>query len=376
MKKILIFSTAYLPLIGGAEIAVKEITERLENFEFDLICARIKKELPKHEKIGKVNVYRLGWGCFFDKYYLAFFGHYLGTKLHKKESYSAVWAIMASFGGFAAMFFKKKNPAVPFLLTLQEGDSLDYIKKRVGLFYGWFREIFRRADYIQTISNFLADWAKNLGAACPIEVIPNGVDFNSFQEAKNKRQKIREQLSIKPEEKIVITVSRLVPKNGVEYLIEAMVYLPENIKLLVAGDGPLMTDFKSKIQKLKLTDRVLMLGSVHTGEIANYLAAADVFARPSLSEGLGNAFLEAMAAGVPVIGTPVGGIPDFLIEGKTGLFCEVKNPQSLAEKIKIILADDVLYKNLIENSRRLIEEKYDWQIIAAGMEKIFNRIIK
>src|SRR3989344_9522360 len=112
-KKILIFSTAYLPLIGGAEIAVKEITDRLgDDFIFDLICARIKKELPAQEKIGKVNVYRMGCGCALDKYYLALCGHCFAAKIYKKNHYNAIWAIMASFGGFAAMFFKKKNPTV------------------------------------------------------------------------------------------------------------------------------------------------------------------------------------------------------------------------------------------------------------------------
>ena len=71
MKKVLIFSTAYLPLIGGAEIAVKEITKRLPDWQFDLITAKIKPGLSKFEKIGNINVYRIGFGLgFFDKYYL------------------------------------------------------------------------------------------------------------------------------------------------------------------------------------------------------------------------------------------------------------------------------------------------------------------
>ena len=243
MKKILIFSTAYLPMIGGAEIAIKEITNRLGgNFTFDLICARIKKELPKYEKIGQVNIYRLGCGCFLDKYYLALFGHCFAAKLHKKNNYDAIWAIMASFGGFSAMFFKKKNPKVPFLLTLQEGDSLDYIKKRVGIFGSWFAQIFKRADYIQAISNFLANWAKDMGAKCPIEVVPNGVDIAKFQDTRNNNQKLKEELNIKPDEKVIITVSRLVKKNGVGDLIDGFALLlangyAPNAKLLIIGDG-------------------------------------------------------------------------------------------------------------------------------------------
>jgi glycosyltransferase involved in cell wall biosynthesis len=89
---------------------------------------------------------------------------------------------------------------------------------------------------------------------------------------------------------------------------------------------------------------------------------------------LGNVFLEAMATGLPIIGTPVGGIPDFLIDRKTGLFCQVKNPQSIAQKIKEILEDDNLRKYLASNGLKLVREKYDWDKIALKMKKIFKKL--
>jgi len=391
-KRILIFSTVYLPLIGGAEVAVKEITDRLGgDFSFDLICARIKKALPKEEKIGQVNVYRLGCGCFFDKYCLALLGHFFAAKLHKKNNYNAIWAIMASFGGFAAMFFKKQNPAVPFLLTLQEGDPLGYIERRVGIFKKWFRQIFRRADYIQAISNFLADWAKKMGAKCPIEVVPNGVDLEKFQSSvilssdgmpASRRQatasrggkSLKEKLGIKENEKIIITVSRLVKKNGVGDLIEAMQYLPENVKLLIVGDGEERAHLSFVIGNLSLGNKVFLLGSVPPDKVIEYYLVSNIFVRSSLSEGLGNVFLEAMAAGLPIIGTRVGGIPDFLRDGETGLFCEVQNPQSIADKINLLLGDESLRRKLIDNGKSLVAEKYDWNNIAKKMESIFNNL--
>ncbi len=371
-------------------MAVKEITDRLgDDFSFDLICARIKKDLPKREKIGRINVHRLGWGCFFDKYYLALGGHCFASRLHKKNNYNAIWAIMASFGGFAAMFFKKKHPAMPFLLTLQEGDPLDYIKKQVGIFGSWFKQIFTRADYIQAISNFLADWAKNMGAKCPIEVVPNGVDLGKFNNSvilnPEGMKNLKEKLGIKENEKVIITVSRLVEKNGVEDLIRAINLLPENIKLLIVGDGEKRTHLSFVIGNLSLGKRVFLLGSIPPEKVVDYYLISDIFVRPSLSEGLGSVFLEAMAAGVPIIGTKVGGIPDFLEDGErsrtidpertpTGLFCEVKNPQSIAEKIKLLLADDGLRQKLIINGKKLVEEKYNWNKIVKQMEAIFGKL--
>jgi glycosyltransferase involved in cell wall biosynthesis len=388
MKKILIFSTAYLPMIGGAEIAVKEITDRLgDDFSFNLICARIKKELPAQEKIGRIDVYRLGCGCFFDKYYLALAGHYFASQLHKQNSYNAIWAIMASYGGFAAMFFKKKNPSVPFLLTLQEGDPLDHIKKRVGIFAGWFAQIFTRSDYIQAISRFLAGWAKEMGAKCPIEVVPNGVNPGKFSifplrhgfvEASNfqfSNKEFKEKLGIKENEKVIITASRLVGKNGIGDLIGSLTYLSVNFRLLILGSGPLEKGLKSQVLNSKLQDRVLFFGKYENDDLPKYLAISDVFVRPSLSEGQGISFLEAMAAGVPIIGTNVGGIPDFLKDNETGLFCEVANPKSIAEKIEALLNNEDLRQRLIVNGKKLVEEKYDWLAIAQRMREIINRLI-
>jgi glycosyltransferase involved in cell wall biosynthesis len=102
------------------------------------------------------------------------------------------------------------------------------------------------------------------------------------------------------------------------------------------------------------------------------LKISDVFVRPSLSEGLGNAFLEAMAASIPVIGTPVGGIPDFLKDEETGLFCEVGNPEDIAQKIEKLVFDDSLRKRIIENGLELVKEKYDWGFIAAQYIELYD----
>ena len=79
-----------------------------------------------------------------------------------------------------------------------------------------------------------------------------------------------------------------------------------------------------------------------------------------------------MAVGVPVIATPVGGIPDFLIDGETGLFCEVNNPKSIAEKVKILMESSELREKIVKNARQMIKEKYNWEIIAEKMKNIFN----
>lgn len=373
-KKILIFSTAYFPFVGGAEVAVKEITNRLgDNFSFDLITAKMKKDLPRLERIGQVNVYRLGIGHpLFDKLFLAFFGWIKAKKLHKQNNYLFSWAIMASFGGLSALFFKKRCK-VPLFLTLQEGDDLEYIKKKSSYIRKSFLEIFSQADFIQVISSFLKHWAVRNGAESEIRIIPNGVDFLKFKRDENfKRDEFRKQLGFGENDKLIITTSRLVKKNGVKDLLKSLSYLENEFKFLILGEGEEKDDLLKLTEELNLKNRVYFLGTISHQELPKYLWVSDVFCRPSLSEGLGNSFLEAMAAGIPVVATEVGGIPDFLRHGENGLFCETENPKSIADQIKQIFKDEDLRVKIIKNGIKTIQEIYTWDLVASRMSKAFS----
>lgn len=370
-KHILIFSTAYLPLIGGAELAVKEITDRLPEYRFSLVMARIRKELPTREKIGQIEVFRFGWGWSLDKFLLAVFGAFWASWRFKNDSPAMVWGIMASFGGLAASAYKKRT-GVPFLLTLQEGDDLAEVEKKARFSFGLFRQIFAKADFIQAISNYLKDWAVRLGATCPIEVIPNGTEITQ-----GTKCKAQSEIDSNLNHVVIITTSRLVKKNGVDDLIRALKFLPENFNLKIVGIGPDEAKLKKLVSDLELEARVLFVGFVSPGKIFEELATAAVFVRASRSEGLGNSFLEAMSVGLPVVGTPVGGIPDFLKEGETGWFCEPNNPESIAEKIKLIAdpTNQESIEKVADKARRLVEEKYNWDKVARQMDEIFEKLM-
>lgn len=369
MKRILIFSTAYFPFIGGAEVAVKEISDRLPDFQFIMITARLDSKLQAVEKVGNIEIHRLGKGNSLDKYRLMAQGASYASKL---GHFDAIWGIMASYAGFVALRFKKGNLRVPFLLTLQEGDGRWDIYKHVWWCWPYFKQIFKSANRIQAISNYLAKWAKDLGAKCPIEVVPNGVDVEKFQDTRNKIQ-TNIQYPISNIQKI-ITVSRLVKKNGVGDLIKAMKFLDNDIHLLIVGDGILKNKLVLLVNHLGLVDRVHFLGQLSHDKLLPRLQTSDVFCRPSLSEGLGNGFLEAMSSGIPVVGTKVGGIPDFLVDNETGLFCEVGNSENIATNIKRILTDINLRQKLVENGKKLVQEKYNWNLIANKMKNIFDSL--
>jgi glycosyltransferase involved in cell wall biosynthesis len=216
-----------------------------------------------------------------------------------------------------------------------------------------------------------------MGALGVIEVIPNGVDFGLFKKEYShpEIESVQKELGLSDQDKVLITTSRLVKKNAVGDIITSLTHLSENIKLLVIGIGPLESELKAQAKDLGLETRIIFAGLKKYEDIPKYLATSDIFIRPSLSEGMGNSFIEAMAAGVPVIATPVGGIPDFLKEGETGLFCEVQNPQSIAEKVQMILDNPELNADLVKKAQKFIEGKYEWNTVAVDMkDKIFSQI--
>ena len=385
-NKILIFSTAYFPFVGG-----EEITDRISDpaspqggFEFDMITAKIKWRLPKQEKIGKVNVYRVGLGFNFDKFLLPFLGFLKAKKLEKENTYALTWSVMASFGGFLGLFFKWRNPQKPWLLILQEGDAPEIIRKKVGIFRHWFNQIFQKADYIQAISPFLLNWAREMGAQCEGRVVPNGVNVALFRRASDEDVKtLKNKLGIKENEKVIITASRLVYKNGVDDLIKAGQYLDFPFKIVVAGEGEDRKQLEYLTEKLNLKNKVLFLGYVKYEDLPKYYSIADVFVRASRSEGFGNVFLEALACGVLPIGTAVDGSAiRVLYERKAGLGL-AENPEGMpreiANKIEKAVSDDVDVskgiKKMIQNGQELIREEYTWDKISRGTEETCKNLV-
>lgn len=374
IKRILIFSLAYHPMVGGAEIAVKEITSRISDtrlndtvgqVEFDIVTMRFEKSHPEKEKIGNVSVYRIGGG----------FG-YLSKILFipqaslfaLRRNYDLYWSIM-TYMLFPVVLLRLFGKKTPYVLTLQDGDPFTHVFSRLRIFV--FKPLlsygFRYASKIQTISTFLAEWARRMGYEREVEVIPNGVDLEKFKSVKS--------LAFDKDKITLITTSRLVEKNAVGDIIGALKFLPENVKLKILGSGPLEKVLKSKVESLKLENRVDFLGNIPNDQLPEYLHSADIFIRPSLSEGQGVAFIEAMAGGIPVIATPVGGIPDFLKHEETGLFCEVKNPESIAKQVRRLIEDEKLRKKIVENAKKMVKEKYDWDLITNEMKtRVFDKV--
>ena len=386
-SRILILTTAYLPQVGGSELAIKNITDRLPEICFDLITSRPSKKFPKFEKIGNVNVYRAGglFGVFsflMPKSFLPIAVFFKARLLILKQGpYNLVHAYQASQAAGGGWLLKWLYPGIPFLLTMQEGKNLS--KKNTALF---FRNlIIKKADIITAISHYLAEHVNKINHKAEVLVIPNGVDVENFSRNFDDLEinNLKKRLGISFDEKVVISASRPVEKNGLDLLIEAVALLNKQkaikTKLILVGADPVF-DKSRKIKLQKITEKfsienkVVFLDVVNHMDLPLYFSVSDVFVRPSRSEGLGNAFLEAMAARLPVIGTNVGGIPDFLKDRETGLFSTL-NPEDIASKIKLIFENDKLSRHIIGNASDLVSDNYNWNKIADKFSVLYNRFL-
>ena len=373
MKRLLVFATTYFPLVGGAEVALKELTDRMPDIRFELICAKIRSGLPKTEQIGNITVHRVGFGTAFDKFLLPVLGV---LKARSLGPFSVVWSLMASFGGFTALVYTWVRPKTTLVLTLQEGDPLEHYDRRAGPFRWLHRLLFRRANRVTAISHFLAGWATSMGFKGTPEIIPNGVDLRTFLVSINDavRESLRTRFGFNRNDVILVTASRLSHKNAVDDLIQSLTILPASYKTLILGVGEEEQNLRALVHKKGLERRVVFAGNVSHADLPAHLQCGDVFVRASRSEGLGNAFLEAMACGLPVVGTRVGGIPDFLTDGETGLFCEGDNPASLADVVLRIQADPSLRFRLTQKGRALVHARYDWDQLALRMHELLTTL--
>lgn len=402
MKRALIFSLAYFPKhVGGAEVAIKEITDRIDpsEIEFHLVCLRFDSTLPLVEKIGNVTVHRIGFArenpsmadlrvfpLKLNKYLFQFWAAWQAMRLHRRYQFDAIWAMMAHSCGVPAAIMKFFHPDVKYVLTLQEGDPPEYIERLAKPVWPLFVRAFTTADTIQCISHFLAAWAKRMGFAGVPIVVPNAVDVKHFANVFSDAElnDLRMKLGKREGERYVITTSRLVPKNAVDVVIRAMKHLPADVTFLVLGIGPDEAELKALAAYEGVADRVRFLGQVGHAELPKYLRVADVFTRPSRSEGMGNSFVEAMAAGIPVVATQAGGIVDFLFDPEvnpekpsTGLFAKIGDPEDTARQLKRFLDDAVLRDTCTKNAKTLVTAEYDWDLIATKMrDHVFRPLWK
>jgi glycosyltransferase involved in cell wall biosynthesis len=206
--------------------------------------------------------------------------------------------------------------------------------------------------------------------------VPNGVDIARFTSSMT-RQQARERLGIKDDRYIIGTLGRLETQKGLPYLVEALRLLSESGSrafLLVVGSGREEERLREMVSRFGLEVCVQFLGMRR--DVPEIHRAMDVFVLPSLWEGLPIALLEAMASGLPVVATPVGGVPEVVKNGKNGLLVPTKDPVALAEALRKIRQDPLLAEELGREGRETVRERYSHRRVAEEVMEIYRESLR
>jgi glycosyltransferase involved in cell wall biosynthesis len=274
---------------------------------------------------------------------------------------------------------------VKYLLTLQEGDPPEHIEKMMRPIWGLFKAGFTTADALQPISTFLQNWGIRMGFKGESKVIPNAVNVAKFSRtySDDDLRIMKEKLGKKEEDIFIVTTSRLVHKNGIDDVIKALLLLPKNISFLIYGIGPDEDMLRALAKELGVESRARFMGQISHDEMPLMLKACDIFTRPSRSEGMGNSFIEAMAAELPVIATQEGGIADFLFDEKrnsdkltTGWAVDPDAPAQIAEAVTDILSNPEKVRKVCKTAAEMVVQKYDWDLVAKEMRALFSEMIQ
>ncbi len=184
-------------------------------------------------------------------------------------------------------------------------------------------------------------------AAEKVQRIFNGYHGPRAEDVAATREEAREALGLDPTQRYVLTICRLMNWKRVDNILRALVDLPEDVQLLVAGDGDMLEPWKALAAELGLAGRARFLGNVPHAEIPTYIRAADVFVLNSEYEGLSHTLLEVMNLGTPIIASGVCGNPEVIEDGVNGLLVDPRDPGSLREALAKLLGDEELGRRFV-----------------------------
>jgi phosphatidylinositol alpha-1,6-mannosyltransferase len=227
----------------------------------------------------------------------------------------------------------------------------------------------------QMISRPLTQSAKS----AMIKIAP-GIDTDHFspRNSANLRQSL--QLSQK---KVIVCVARLVHRKGQDKLIDAMPSILESIAnahLLIVGQGPYQSKLVKRVKKLGLEESVTFVGRINYEKLPEYICVGDLFAMPSRSrfgglevEGLGIAYLEASACGLPVIAGSSGGAPDAVVDGKSGVVVNGTDITAIAKTVIKFLRDPEGSRQMGQFGRNWVVDKWRWEIWSQAFERLLKQ---
>jgi glycosyltransferase involved in cell wall biosynthesis len=247
------------------------------------------------------------------------------------------------------------------------------------------REILERANCVIATSPQEQDTLRSLvSTSGQIEVIPCGTDTNNFR--LTSKANARTKLKLGSHEKIILYVGRFDERKGIETLVRAFALLKEqnlqNLKLIVVGgssanmpDGDEKQRIENILNELGLTDCTVFAGRIGHNILPLYYTAADVCVIPSHYEPFGLVAIEAMACGVPVVASNVGGLKFTIIPEETGLLVEPKDIEAFANGIHRILFDDLWVRKMRKQASANVNQRFSWTGVSIQLSELYRHVL-
>jgi len=386
MLKILILSHEFPPLGGGAGRAAYNIAKELIKMgdEVDVLTTSYNK-LPSFEVIDDINIHRI-YGKrrnSLDNNVIVTMSSYLiigmvnAIKMFKKEQYDVIHCFFTIPAGLLGIVLRKIY-RIPVILSLRGSDvpfhNPDYFRFIRFAVQPLFKFIWKKSSKVVALSKGLQRTAKRTLRNYDYAVIYNGVDTNKFKPIQGKYSTSKNNIIR------LITVSRLVKRKGIQYLLQAIAELRRElinfqIKLLIVGDGNYRKVLEGLTAKLRLKDNVTFYGICPNDKLPELYNSTDIFILPSLTESFGQAIGEAMACELPIIGTTVGGIPEVVIDGENGILVQHQNVPELKLALHNLATNPELRTKMKQKNARRIKNHFNWQITAKQYREIYIKYI-
>lgn len=277
-------------------------------------------------------------------------------------------------GGLASLF-----SGVPYRVKTVHGldEPLKGVQKMKANFYNFLdswttKFLFHR---IIAVSSDIGGRLKKQHSGPPIVWIHNCVDLQKIKVNKSKIE-VKRSLGIKEKLPVIGTAGRLVPIKGLDYLLQAtpiMLSKFPGLKVLIVGEGPEREKLEKLASRLGVDSQVIFTGQRE--DVWDLIFAMDLFVLPSLSEGIPMALLEALALGVPVVASNVGGIPEVLAHRQTGLLVPTKDERALADACLCLLEHREKARLLADRGRKLVQDKFSAETMAQKVTHLYRSLI-
>ncbi|MCU4713096.1 N-acetyl-alpha-D-glucosaminyl L-malate synthase BshA [Bacillus cereus] len=232
-----------------------------------------------------------------------------------------------------------------------------------------------QSDVVTAVSHSLINETHELvKPSKEIQTVYNFIDERVY--FKRNMSQLKKEYGISESEKVLIHISNFRKVKRVQDVVEAFAKIVKEVdaKLLLVGDGPEFCTILQIVKNLHIEDRVLFLGK--QDNVAELLAMSDLMLLLSEKESFGLVLLEAMACGVPCIGTRVGGIPEVIQHGETGYLCEVGDTTGVANQATQLLKDEELHRNMGERARESVYEQFRSEKIVSQYETIYYDVLR